>query len=146
MPSLVEEIITELSDQLEALLPAYTEAKYRYNLELNSGRHNTDRYTIRPRAAGTVTGTNRTVTIDHDFEVVLMTNFTNVSDCDDNLNTQILHLYEGHETLYKAFFERNLDIARVIVVSEIDIDSPLIDNENSIVSLVATYKIKYRTE
>lgn len=146
MSNIALDIRDQLRTQLQAELPTFTEALYKYDHSQNNYTHNEKIFSIIPDAANSVSGSTRTITVDQDFLVRLSTEFKNIEDTDNALDTALFSLYEAHETLYRVFYQRNLSISRVMVVSELALDAPEINNENSIVTIQARYRIKYRTE
>jgi hypothetical protein len=132
--------------QIGTELPNRVESRYIWALEANSYRGNKNLYAVRPGAAFNVAGTNRTVTIDQNFEIILSSEFKNKGDNDAALDEVILGLYEDHEKLYPLMFQRNFNIQRVLVVNQVALSAPEIDNDNNIVSVTASFNVKYRTE
>jgi hypothetical protein len=146
VPNIVKDITDQLKSQIATLFPLRSESRYIWSIDSNSYRTNKNLYAVRPSSGLNVTGTNRTVTIDQTFEVVLSTEFKNKGDNDASLNDAIMALYEDHEALYRLAFQRNLNISRVLVVNQVDLADPEIDNDNNIVSISSRFNIKYRTE
>jgi len=144
--NIVNEITEALKMQIGTALPTRSESRYKWSLENNSFKTNSNLYCLRPGSASSVAGTNRTITIDQTFDLILSTEFKNKGDNDTALNDAIFSLYEDHETVYKLWFQRNLNISRVLVVDSVALTEPDIDNENNIVSITSSFNVKYRTE
>ena len=146
MPNIVLDITNQMIAQVQATLPARSESKYIWSIDANSYRTNKNIFCVRPGSAINVLGTNRTVTLDQSFEILLSTEFKNKADNDTSLDDAIFALYEDHEKLYPLMFQRNFNIPRVLVVNQVELDAPDIDNDNNIVSITARFTVKYRTE
>ena len=106
-------------------------------------------YMVRPGRGLNVEGTNRAVTVDQDFEVILMRRWPPQSGTKDTeLDAAILGLFEDAEVVWRKLFQRklNADPAKVLVVSVVDFGAPEIDNENNTAQLSVSFTVKYRTE
>jgi hypothetical protein len=144
--NLVKDIRDGLENLIESTCPNFKKSRYIWDFQLNNERTSGDIYAVRPNSGSSTTGTNKTITINQTFEVLLSSKFKNVSDKDSALDLVIMGLYEEHEKLEKVLFQRNINIARVLVVESIDLSSPDIDNDNNSVTITASYVIKYRNE
>jgi hypothetical protein len=144
--SIVETIYTDLKTQILAALPARYESRYVWDPARNPSTANSSIFMIRPQGATSANTTNRAITLDHSFDVILSTSYKNIKETDTPLRNAIFALHEDHETIYRFAFLSNFGIPRVLLVSTVDIAEPDIDEENGVVSIVATYTIKYRTE
>lgn len=134
-----------LVTNIQAMLPLWKQSRYVWDLTKNSTATHSKLFAVRPMASQSVDGTNQTITEDHDFEVELSTRFNNQGlESDKNQDDTIMMLFEEHKKLSRAIHRRNLSIQRVLVISFVDTDAPVIDNVNGTVSVTATYTIKYR--
>jgi hypothetical protein len=144
--NIVQEITDGLKAQVATTLPLRTESRYIWDFKKNAFKNNSSLYAIRPSSGSSVSGTNRTITVDQGFELILSTEFKNKGDNDAALDAAIYSLYEDHEAVYKVWFQRNLAIARVLVIDSIELNEPDVDDDNNIVSITARFNVKYRTE
>lgn len=143
--SIVEQIKTAIESYISSNLPEFAKAPYNWTVDLNS--YSKKRYfAVRTGAATFVNGTCRTITIDQSFEIELSASYNNRGDTENDADSKIMELYAAHETIYRNIMRDNFNIGRVQVVSALDIDAPLVDNENKACRILATYTIKYRTE
>ena len=145
MASIVQDIVTQMKAQIAENIPSRGESRYVWSLESNSYKTNRDLFAVRPLGASSVAGTNKTITLDQDFEVVLSTQFQNKGDNDASLQEAIFALHQDAETLYRFAYQRKFNIDRVLVVNSVEIAEADIDNENNIVSVASRFNIKYRT-
>lgn len=147
MSNIVKEIRDELRDQILVILSSFKVAPYQWDTTENNNATHKNLLAIRPLGASQVSGTNKTVTLDHNFEIELTNKFNKQGkESDSNKDEVIMELFEKHQMLYRAINRRNLNIPRVLVVTFLDMGEPVIDNGNGTVSIIATYTIKYRTE
>lgn len=145
MASIVEDIVTQMKAQIATEIPGRSESRYVWSLETNSYRTNKDLFAVRPLGGSSVPGTNKTITIDQTFEVVLSTEFKNKGDNDASLQDAIFALHQDVEILYRFAYQRKFNIQRVLVVNSVEIAEADIDNGNNIVSISSRFNIKYRT-
>lgn len=141
-----ELVANAIKSKIEAILPAYKLSQYLWDTSQNSDSKSEKFYAVRPGSASFVSGTCRTITLEQSFEVEFGESYRNKRDKDSDANDKVMSLYEAHETLYKEIMRENFNIGRVQVVSELDIESPEVDNENKVCRIVATFTIRYRTE
>jgi hypothetical protein len=144
--NIVGSITDELKSQISTLLPTRKESAFRWSLEQNTSKGNKEVFALRPGSASTVSGTNRTITFDQDFTLILSNEFKNKGDNDAALDAAIQAIYQDLQTVYVEIYLRKLNIARVLVVQSITIDEPSIDNDNNIVNISLRFSVKYRTE
>lgn len=143
MTSAVTNILNAIETRVQALLPSYSRLKYSYDLEKNDKRKSSNAYGIGAGAADEVTGTNRTVTFDQEFFVVLSNDFGGRSD-DTAERTALKGLYDDLETLYVDFAESKLGIpSQVYVVNSVSIDEPEKIGQN-VISIRMNFTVKHR--
>jgi len=136
-------ILNAIETRTNAVLPTYSRLKYSYNIEQNSRRVSADSYGIGSGAAISVTGTNRTITLDQEFFVVLTKDFGG-RDNDAAERDSLKGIYDDLETLYRDLFQSKLGIpAEVYLVSELSLDEPekIADN---VISVTMRFLVKHR--
>lgn len=146
MSNIVKDIRDALVEQIQTELPSYAQSPFIWDFASNNDKKSKNIFAVRPQSGSSVSGTNKTITLDQDFEVYLSTKYINKGDKDSALDEAIMGLFEDHEKLEKLLFRRNINIARVLVVESVALSAPEIDNENHNVAIIATYTIKYRNE
>lgn len=144
--SIVSDIIDAIENVITTNLVGYQKSQYIWDTTKNSENRNEKFYAVRSGSASFISGTCRTITLEQSFEVELGDSYKNKRDKDSDANDKIMELYQSHETIYRALMRDNFNIGRVQVVNNLDIDTPLVDNDNKVCKIVATYTIRYRTE
>jgi hypothetical protein len=141
----VSEIKAAIEEKVE-LVSGFTQAPFRYDFQKNNKNRSTNIYAVRIGESNSISGTNQTLTQDRTFEVYLSTRFGRNGSDDIAIDNAIISLIDMHELISVQLFRRELVItsARLLVVDAIDISSPEIDNDNDIVSILATYSMKFR--
>lgn len=141
----VSEIKAAIEEKVE-LVSGFTQAPFRYDFQKNNKNRSTNIYAVRIGESNSISGTNQTLTQDRTFEVYLSTRFGRNGSDDVAIDNAIISLIDMHELISVQLFRRELVItsARLLVVDAIDISSPEIDNDNDIVSILATYSMKFR--
>jgi hypothetical protein len=143
----VNTIVSGIYSEIAATLPDYSRARFVWELDKNTDRK--PMCAVRPGAGRNVEGTNRAITIDQDFEVVLVRPYKPVGGANDNdLDAQILQLQTDQESLWRVVFQRRLNAhpVAILLVSVVDIAAPEIDNDNNTASVAVTFTVKYRTQ
>ena len=143
----VATIVEGIYSEIEATIPVYARAKFVWELDKNTDRK--PMCAVRPGAGRNVEGANRAITVDQDFEAVLIRPYKPVGGVSDNdLDAQILQLQGDQEALWRVVFQRRFGAspAVVLLVSIVDIAAPEIDNDNNTVSVAVTFTVKYRTQ
>lgn len=141
----VSDILTAIETRLVAVLPAYSgkRLKYSYDLENNDSRTAANAYGIGSSSASSVTGTNRSITLDQSFFVVLTRQFGG-RDNDADERTKLKEVYDDLENLYRDFFESKLGIpTTVYLVSELSLDEPENIGQN-VISVRMNFTVKHR--
>lgn len=145
MPSLVEDIVSGFKSEIATLFPTKSESKFVWDITKNASNKNSNIYAVRPLEISTVAGTNKTITKDQQFAVILSTIYQNKADGDAALQAAIFDLFNDHEILAEELYRRKLGLQRVLLVNAIAQEEPEIDTDNKIVSIEALYTVKYRT-
>jgi hypothetical protein len=144
--NLVADISSEIASQVGNLLPLRKPSRYQWSLNDNSFKGNSAIFAVRPGSASTTSGTNRTVTFDQNFEVILSDSFKNKGDNDAALDAAIKGIYEDMQTIYVEIFQRKLNLSRVLLIDSMEMSEAEVDNENDIVNITLRFNVKYRTE
>lgn len=143
--SIVLDIKNALELRINSILPSFKRSKFVFDI-ISNPSNMINVYAIRPLDAQTVSGSNKTATIDQEFEIELATRYNTANESDTDLEIKVYNLYQEHEKLYKNLFRENFLLDRVLVVQSFRLTRPDISSENNFVSIIATYSIKYRTE
>jgi hypothetical protein len=145
---IVQDILTALEAKVASLLPTYKKSPFNYELEKNNRKGAKKIYAIRVEAGASSTGVLQSVTIDQNFEVILSDIYQPKNDNDKDLESKILSIHTDIETIYKDVYQKRLDLtsAKVLLVEVVDLSKPEIDLDNSSISIIATFKIRYRTQ
>lgn len=139
----VSSILTSLENQVATVLGAdYSELDYIYNLEDNNFKNNDKRYGIGSDTGSSVSGTNKAITKDFGFFVVLTRCFVNRSS-DEKEREVLSEIYDQLELVDKAVFQKKLNDASVLLVSDIAYETPLKIDKGTIAVRV-NFIIKYR--
>lgn len=143
MTSATTTILGAIETRVQAVLPSYTRLKYSYELEKNNKRGSSDAYGIGAGAGSSSAGTNRTITLDQEFFVVLSKDFGGRSD-DAAERTSLKAIYDDLETLYRDLFQSKLGIpSTVYLVSELSLDEPEQLGDN-VISVRMNFTVKHR--
>lgn len=141
----VSSILTSLKSQVATTLGAsWSELNYVYDLEKNTASNNESKYGIGVLNGSSVAGTTRSVTVDFNFFVVLTKYIINRSS-DENERTALSTIYDKFEDINKNVFQKKLSNANVLLVSDLNYDSPELIGDNTI-SVKVNFTIKYRNQ
>lgn len=141
----VSTILTSLESQVATTLGAsWSELEYVYDLEANTQSNNDYRYGIGASSGSSVSGTNKAVTVDFGFFVVLTRCFVNRSS-DEKQRTILSEIYDKFEDINKNVFQKKLSNANILLVSELSYDAPEIVGDSTIAVRV-NFTIKYRNQ
>ena len=141
----VSSILTNLESQVSTTLGAtWNELEYVYNLEDNTQANNDKRYGIGANSGSSVSGTTKAITLDFGFFVVLTRCFVNRSS-DEKQRTILSEIYDEFETINQNVFQKKLGDANVLLVSDLEYDTPEIIGDNTI-SVRVNFTIKYRNQ
>jgi hypothetical protein len=145
--SVAREIEAKLIEKISELLPSYKQLPYVYNIELND-RLADKNFGVVIGSASSIDGTNRALTYDHNFDLILSQRWTpkrgGVGDKD--LRDKISSIIGDHEILAKELYRRPLSLlsANLLIISPLELSAPEVDNDNNIVNITLTLSIKYR--
>lgn len=142
--SSASEILTSLTNQVADILgPDWSELDHVYKLSDNDGRK-TDGYGVGALGASSVTGTNKAITLDFNFFVVLMKIFTNRNG-DYKERVALSGIYDKFEEINKNIFQKKLNNADVLLVQSIDYGAPeRIDKKT--IAVAVSFTVKYRNQ
>lgn len=141
----ISSILTSLENQIATTLGAgWTELDYIYDLESNNTKNNEKRYGVGASTGSSVEGTNKAITVDFGFFVVLTKCFVNRSS-DESQRTVISSIYDQFETINQNVFQKKLNNANILLVSALDYEEPLVVNDNTI-AIRVNFNIKYRNQ
>lgn len=139
----VSSILTSLENQVAATLGAeWSELNYIYDLEDNEFRNSEKRYGIGAASGSNVSGTNKAITLDFDFFVVLTETYVNRSD-DTNERSSLNTIYDAFEDINQNVFQKKLSNANILLVQDISYSEPEKVNEGTI-SVRVDFTVKYR--
>jgi hypothetical protein len=141
----VSSILTSLKNQVASTLGAsWSELNYVYELSQNEFRGSDKRYGIGAESGTSVDGTNKAITIDMGFFVVLTRTFANRSS-DSNERTVLSDIYDQFELININVFQKKLSNASVLLVSELSYDSPEKVDDGTI-SVRVSFIVKFRNQ
>lgn len=141
----VSTILTSLASQVSTTLGAtWSELEYIYNLEDNSKKSIEKRYGVGALAGQSVEGTTKALTVDFGFFIVLTRDFVNRSS-DEKQRTLLSDIYDELDTICNNIFQKKLNNANILLVSELVYNEPEIINDNGI-SVRVDFTIKYRNQ
>lgn len=141
----ISSILTSLASQTATLLGSdWKELDYVYDLEMNEFRSSDKRYGVGALSGSSVSGTTKSVTVDFSFFVVLTRTYVNRSD-DGNERAVLSDIYDKIDTLNEAIFQRKLNNANVLLVSELSFDSPE-KIDTGTISVKVNFVVKYRDQ
>jgi len=144
--SKLEAILTAIKNEIVALSTGYSESKYIYDLAANNNKTSKKVYAVRQLDATSSVQTNLAWTVDQEISIELSQIFGNKNDSDAVLNTVIQSMNTDIETIGKQLFKKRLGLSYVLGVLNLDVDSPLINNEDSIVTINFRATVRYRME
>lgn len=142
----VASILTDLTTEIGTLLGAnWSELDYIYDLEKNNWKNSDKRYGVGVRGGSSVSGTNKAITVDQEFFVVLTETFRNKHD-DGNERTVLSDIYNQFDTIKNNIFQSKINnSSSVLVVSELSYEEPTNPDEG-IVSVTMNFIVKYRNQ
>jgi hypothetical protein len=144
--STVSSILDAVDVRVKAVLPsAYNRLKYSYELEKNDKRTQAKGYGTGVGAGETVSGTNKSATIDQTFFVVITGEYANRNN-DTAERTLLGNIYGDLELVYKDLFQSKAGLGSIIlVVSGFSIEEPII-LADGVLSVRMNFIIKYREQ
>ena len=141
----VSSILTSLNNQVSSTLGSgWKELKHVYNLEDNNNRAIDNGYGVGTFDGANVSGTNKAITLDFNFFIVLTKKFTNRNG-DNNEREVLSDIYDQFETINQNIFQKKLNNARILLVQDINYDAPERVDRGEIAVRV-TFTIKYRNQ
>jgi hypothetical protein len=137
------DILTAIETRVGSVLPSYKRLEHSYDLEANSSRVSDGAYGVGSGAANSAEGTLRTLTLDHEFFVILSKKFGGRSgDAADR--AALKQIYDDIELLYKDLFQSKLGIPSIVyLVSELSLDTPELIGDN-VISVRMNFIVKHR--
>lgn len=141
----ISSILTSLESQVATTLGAnWNELDYVYDLEANELRNSEKRYGVGAESGTSVDGTNKAITVDMSFFVVLTRTFANRSS-DESERVVLSDIYDKLETININVFQKKLNNASVLLVSELSYDSPEKVDDGTI-SVKVSFTVKFRNQ
>lgn len=141
----ISSILTSLEAQVSSTLgSSWSELDYIYDLEQNHFKNNDRKYGVGADAGASVSGTNKAVTVDFGFFVVLTRNFINRSS-DENERTILSDIYDQFNELNKNIFQKKLNNANILLVQDLSFTAPEKIGEATLAVRV-DFTIKYRNQ
>lgn len=141
----VSSILTSLSTQIGTTLGAtWSELDYVYELERNNFRNGEKGFAIGASSGSNVAGTNKAITLDFGFFVVLTQTHANRSS-DSGERSALTTIYDAFENINDDIFQKKLNNSSVLVVQGVEYSAPEIVNKGTIAVRV-DFTIKYRNE
>lgn len=122
----------------------YSELPYGYNIAQNSKAVAKKGYSIRPMGSSEDTFINRTVTVNHNFEMILNDVYLASSSSDSAKRTAIIDLYDKMLGLYVQMVSTRLNSSVVMQVHNMSISSPEVLEESDYVTIRMTFAVKHR--
>lgn len=136
-------ILASLSSQVSSTLGSgWQELKYVYDPENNDLKTQKQGFGVGIGGSDTVSGTNKSVTYDQEFFVILTDSFGNRRN-DESQRDAISTLLTAKESLDVQIFQKKLNNSDVLLVQEIGMDEPEII-ATGVVLLRFRYIIKFR--
>jgi hypothetical protein len=140
----VSSILTSLENQIATTLGAsWSELDYVYDLESNNSKNINNRYGVGTLAGDSVSGTTKAITVDFGFFVVLTKCMVNRSS-DAKQRVVLSEIYDQFEEINKAVFQKKLNNANILLVSELSYDEPEVIHNG--LSVKVNFIIKYRNQ
>lgn len=141
----ISSILTDLESQVSTTLGAgWSELNYVYDLEQNTARNNEKRYGVGSLSGSSVPGTNKAVTVDFQFFVVLTRYIIN-DNSDEKERTALSEIYDKFEDINKNVFQKKLSNSNILLVSDLSYDVPEKVGDNTLAVRV-NFTIKYRNQ
>lgn len=140
-------LTSSIKTRMASVLGAtYTELGYAYEIEKNTLKGNEKRYACIPLGASEVTSTTRNVTLDQSFQLTLTDGFINRALSDSQAQTKAISLLDLMRDIYIDLVETRCGSDPYCInVSNLQINEPEIDNQNSVVIIRASITVRHRT-
>jgi len=141
----ISSILTSLESEVATLLGAdWSELEYIYDLNQNNSKTINNRYGVGALSGSSVEGTTKSVTVDFDFFVVLTKCFVNRAS-DEKQRTLLSEIYDKFETINSNIFQKKLNNANILLVSDLSYDEPEVVDSNGL-AVKVNFTIKYRNQ
>jgi len=141
----VSSILTSLEAQVSSTLGSdWSELEYIYDLEANNSKNIEKRYGVGVDSGDSVPGTNKAITYDFNFFVVLTRCYVNKSS-DEAERVVISDLHDKLESIDINVFQKKLGNARVLLVSDINHEAPEKLDKGG-VALRVNFVVKFRKQ
>jgi hypothetical protein len=141
----VSSILTSLKSSVgDVLGSGWSELNHVYNLEDNSFRTGDNRFGVGALSGDSVSGTNKAITLDFGFFVVLTNSFVNRSS-DANEREALSVIYDQFDSINENVFQKKLNNANILVVQDISYDEPL-KVDRGVISVRVNFTVKYRRQ
>jgi len=145
--TLVADITTNGKALIASTLPAaYAALDYEHEIEKNAFENNATRYGFISLGAPTLLPaerTNRNVTVDHTFQLILTTDFRNHDD-DTAQVTAKNELFQRTHELMQVFINKKANTAGVLIVRGLNIEDPEFLDDNTVIALRTNLSVLYR--
>lgn len=143
MANIVQQIYDSITTLTEAELPSFKKMRRVFAPNENDFRSAKNSFGVIHKSASDAAGVTKVYTLDHSFEVLLMSTFVSGND-DLDKQTVINSLYDAADELLKLFFLSKLGLpGLVLLVSNPAIAEPEILNNEAVV-LRVSFDVKYR--
>ena len=141
----VSSILTSIENEVSILLGSgWKELNYIYDLENNSFKGNDKRYGVGATSGTSVTGTTKAITVDFEFFVTLTRSYVNRYN--DTKEREVLSdLYDKFDVINKNVFQKKLNNANVLLVSEISYNAPE-QIDKATLALTVDFTVKFRNQ
>lgn len=141
----VSSILTSLESSVSTTLGAsWSELDHVYELEDNNFRSGTNSYGIGTLDGSDVLGTNKAITVDFNFFVVLSKTFINRTG-DNKERLALSDIYDQFEAINQNVFQKKLNNDNILLVQGISYDQPERVDKGTIAVRV-NFTIKYRNQ
>jgi len=140
--SVVSSILGFIEASVEAATPSLVKSKNYYDLNKNDGNNNAFIYAVRPSSASPISGVTRSATIEQDFELEIVKEFTGIGNTDQSIRDAVEAIYEANEAAIEKLAYKSLNA--IIKVGEPSFSAPSVNDNQKYVSIVFTYPITFR--
>lgn len=147
MSTIVKDIRDALESEIAGLLPDHAIADNVFDVERNPYTTKTKLFGVRPLGKlRNFESPTKYVVVDHDFEVLFIDNYTNITHKDDPQQTIVLNQFEYETTITSAIECNKLGLGGQVMTAQLSsVDEPEFFEESNLSVLRVTYTIKYRS-
>ena len=137
-------ILNAIETRVQAVLSAdYNRLRYSYEVEKNDARTAEKAFGVGAGSATTTEGTNRAITLDQEFFVIITDKF-NTRNKDNSERDALKNVYDQLEVVYRDLFQSKIGIPNsVLVVNELSLDEPVKIGDN-VISVRMNFNVKHR--